>query len=304
MIRRRMRIRLLGIFLLAMPAFAQAYYSFLNGYDEAPTVAKALERLKAEPQKHVLIYFGMSQFCPPCREARAILNADLVRQKWRPNYVVVNIDIFAPTKEERELIEQVRVSWAPVLVFLDASGKRVAYTRQLRNEADALVLNDFVAQRQYALSPMGKYTAQNFDYQGGARMAGAGVVLGTGKPIDDRPRLREVLAHKPERLTGPALQKALEGKVMHKENQDWFLTLKMGADKAMPATGRRKDGKGEMTGAGKWYVTKKGKLCLELKSGGVDENWCRHVYRVGDSYYVSKDQRPERVVYRFVLDIS
>ena len=59
---------------------------------------------------------------------------------------------------------------------------------------------------------------------------------------------------------------------------------------------------GSMRGAGKWYVTKKGKLCLELTAGGVDENWCRHVFQVGEGYYVSKDLRPERVVYRFVLE--
>ncbi len=63
----------------------------------------------------------------------------------------------------------------------------------------------------------------------------------------------------------------------------------------MQATGKRKDGRGEMQGTGVWYVTKKGKLCLELTAGGVDENWCRHVFRVGEGYYVSKDLRPDRL---------
>src|SRR6185436_5213914 len=120
-------------------------YSFLTGYDEAPNVAAALERVKAQPGKHVLIYFGASEFNVQCKEARAILNSDRVREKWRPNYVVVNIDLFAPTKEEREVIEQVRVSWAPVLVFLDGNGKRVAYARQLPNEKEALLLDEFVS---------------------------------------------------------------------------------------------------------------------------------------------------------------
>ena len=89
---------------------------------------------------------------------------------------------------------------------------------------------------------------------------------------------------------------------MHKENQDWFLDLTLDKNGTMQASGRRKVGEGTMRGAGKWYVTKKGKLCLELTSGGVDENWCRHVFKVGEGYYVSKDLRPDRVVYRFVLD--
>ena len=78
--------------LLALwPALAQAY-QFLAGYEEAPNVAAALERARAE-NRHVLLYFGMSQYCPPCVEARAILNADTVRAKWKPNYIVVNIDL-------------------------------------------------------------------------------------------------------------------------------------------------------------------------------------------------------------------
>lgn len=289
--------------MLVLPPLAHAY-SFLTGYDEAPSVAKALERVNAQPGKHVLLYFGMSEFCRPCKEARAILNSDLVREKWRPNYVVVNIDLFAPTREEREVIDQVRVSWAPVLVFLDRNGRRVAYTRQLRNETDALRLNEFVSQREYAMSAVARYGGQNFDSASAGRLATEAQVAKGEQRIDDRPRLRDVLARKPERLPGAELKKAMAGKVMHKENQDWFLELALGKDNTMRASGRRKDGKGDMQGAGKWYVTKKGKLCMELTAGGVDENWCRHVFRVGQGYYVSKDLRPDRIVYRFVLEDS
>ena len=283
--------------LLAAPTLAQAY-SFLTGYEEAPTVAKALERVKAQPEKHVLIYFDMSEFCPPCTEARAILNSERVREKWRPNYVVVNIDLFAPTAEEREIIDQVRVSWAPVLVFLDGSGKRVAYARQLRGEKDALAMNEFVFQRQYALSALGKYSAQDFD-------PGMTLRAATGSErIDDRPRLRDVLSQKYERLAGDELRKVLLGKRLRKENQDWFLTLGFREKNLLEAAGDRKDGRGNMRGVGAWYVTRKGKLCLELTqiARGVDENWCRHVFRVGGTYYTAKDLRPDRVVYRLVPD--
>ena len=93
----------------------------------------------------------------------------------------------------------------------------------------------------------------------------------------------------------------LTGKTMYKENDFWFLDLALGDKNVIQAKGRRKDGRGDMQGKGVWYVTKKGKLCIELKAGGVDENWCRHVFKVGEGYYVSKDLRPDRAVYRFVL---
>ena len=296
-----MTLRLLaGALLLVLAPFARAYV-FLGGYEEAPTVAAALARLKARPEKHVLVYFGMSRFSEADAETRAVLTRDTVRDRWRPNYIVVNIDLYAPSKEEREVIDQVRVSWAPVLLFLDSTGKRVAYARRLYTERDALLLNDFVARREYNLSAFGKYAGQNFNYAGAGRMVSP-VLVATGvERIDDRPRLRDVLAQKHERVLGEALKKLLPGKRMFKENQDWFLELDMKERKAMQATGKRKDGRGEMQGTGVWYVTKKGKLCLDLTAGGVDENWCRHVFRVGEGYYVSKDLRPDRLLYRFSL---
>jgi hypothetical protein len=293
-------IRVLAVLLLAFPLPALAY-TFLTGYEEAPTVAAALERVRAQPEKHVLIYFGMSEFCPPCKEARAILNSETVREKWRSNYVVVNIDLFAPTPAEREVIDQVRVSWAPVLVFLDGTGKRVAYARQLRSEKEALLLNEFVSQRQYAGSALGRYSAQGFDSSRMRRLAAEALAVPGTQRIDDRPRVRDVMAQNPERLSAADLRLLLPGKRMHKENQEWFLTLDLRERNLIEAAGRRKDGRGEMRGVGKWYVTRKGKFCLELTSRGVDENWCRHVFRAGDTYYVAKDLRPERLAYRFTL---
>lgn len=298
-----MRRCVTALLLLALAPAAQAFV-FLNGYEEAPTVAAALQRLKARPEKHVLIYFGMSHFSEADAETRAVLTSDKVRDQWRPNYIVVNIDLYAPTKEEREVIEQVRVSWAPVLLFLDRDGKRVAYARRLYTERDALTLNDFVSRREYTMSAFAKYAGQNFSYAGAGRMVSP-VIVATGvERIDDRPRLRDVLAQKHERIVGEALRKLLPGKRMFKENQDWFLELDLKEGKQMLATGKRKDGRGEMKGEGKWYVTRKGKLCLELTAGGVDENWCRHVFRVGEGYYVTKDLRPDRLAYRFSLEKS
>lgn len=301
-LRRTMNYRLLaGLLLLAAAPLARAYV-FLSGYEEAPTVAAALERLKSRPEKHVLVYFGMSRFSEDDAETRAVLTSDKVRDLWRPNYIVVNIDLYAPGKEEREVIDQVRVSWAPVLLFLDATGKRVAYARRVYTERDALLLNDFVSRREYALSAFAKYSGQNFNYAGAGRSTSSVLVATGAERVDDRPRLRDVLSQKYERVYGEELRRIMPGKRMYKENQDWFLELDLKEGKEMLATGKRKDGRGEMQGAGKWYVTKKGKLCLELTAGGVDENWCRHVFRVGQGYYVTKDLRPDRLAYRFSLE--
>lgn len=283
-----------------LPAFAHAT-QFLEGYDTAPTVAAALERVRAQPDRHVLLYFDSTGLCPPCREAREILNSEAVRNKWRPHYVVVNIDVFQPTKEEREVIDEMRVAWTPLLVFLSGAGKRVAYSRQLRNERDALLLDDFVSQRQYALSALGGVSAQDYDPRKLAKLAlSAGAVTGD-KRIDDRPRLRDVLAQEHQRLSREELRKLLSASRMQKENQDWFLTLDLRETGLLEATGRRKDGRGQMQGAGKWYVTKKGKLCLDLDTRGVEEKWCRHVFRAGRAYYGVKDLRPDRVAYRFSM---
>jgi thiol-disulfide isomerase/thioredoxin len=288
-----MTLRLLALALLAAAALPAQAYSFLPGYEEAPNLTAALERVRAQPGRHVLVYFGMSEFCPPCKAARAILESPRVREAWRPNYVVVGIDLFAPTKEEREVIEQVRVAWAPVLLFLDASGKRVAYARQLRSERDALQMDEYVSQRRYAMSALGKYS-QNRDF-GITALAAA-----TEQRIDDRPRLRDVTSQPHERIQGAELRKLLAGKRMLKENQDWFLTLGFRERNLLEVAGERKDGRNRMSGAGQWYVTRKGKLCLEVDMRGVDENWCRHVFRVGETYYLSKDLRPGRLVHRMV----
>jgi hypothetical protein len=299
----------MGIALLLGVAPRAQAERFLLGYDEAPTLARALELAGAQPDRHVLVYADMSRRCPSCEAVRAILNSEAVREQWRRHYVVVSLDLWAPGPAERELIRDLNISWAPVLVFLDAGGRRVTYARELTGANQARLLDEFVSQRQYALAGAARYRGQHFD-AAAARMASDSRYLREQRAsaeawqvtrIDDRPRLSQVLAHKPARPSRPELIASLAGRVMYKENQEWFLDLALEASGALRAKGRRKDGLADMQGNGKWYVTKKGKLCIELTAGGVDENWCRHVFKVGEGYYVSKDLRPNRVVYRFVL---
>ena len=89
-----------GVLLLALASVAHAG-RFLMGYDEAPSLAKAFEQIKHEPKKHVLLYVDMSQRCPECTEVRALLTSDAVKGQWRNHYIVVSVDLFAPTKEDR-----------------------------------------------------------------------------------------------------------------------------------------------------------------------------------------------------------
>lgn len=293
--------RFAGALLLLLPMLAHGY-DFLPGYETAGSVAAALERIKTQPDKHVLVYVGMSEFCPPCKQMRAVLNSERVRSQWQPNYVVVTADMFAPTPEEREIIKQLGVSWAPVLVFLNGAGKRVAYARLLGGEKEALELNAFVSQRQYAQSAFERYAGQDFSTGSAGRITPLGPGAARSGPIDDRPRLRDALAQKYQRVPGDALKKLLAGKRMHKENQDWFLVMDLLPRNGLLVSGDRKNGRGKAKGIGSWYVTKKGKLCIEFNTDNVDENWCRIVFRAGEGYYAVKDLRPERLAYRFSLE--
>ncbi|MBM3367501.1 MAG: hypothetical protein FJY43_04350, partial [Betaproteobacteria bacterium] len=78
------------------------------------------------------------------------------------------------------------------------------------------------------------------------------MVPGTA-PIDDRPRLKDVLAQEQVRLSGDELRQALPGRRMQKENQDWFLTMDLKDKKLLVAEGKRKNGRGQMEGSGQWY---------------------------------------------------
>src|SRR5687767_8811733 len=106
-----MALRSLVLSMLLATSLAANAYSFINGYEEAPSIAQALARVKAQPDKHVLVYFGMPKGCPPCNYTRTILSSGDLLARWKPNYIVVNVDIFNPTAEERAVIEKYRVTW-------------------------------------------------------------------------------------------------------------------------------------------------------------------------------------------------
>jgi thiol-disulfide isomerase/thioredoxin len=291
----------LGALLCFAAPGAQALLS--NDYEKL-SYAEALRRVKADPTRHVMIYFGLETYCPPCIYTRGLLSGSALVARYRPHYLVVEIDLRDPGAEGRAVIQKYGARWAPTLVFLNAQGKRVArLAKGFKNEKEAILVDEFISGKLYARSDLEQYVKANFNASGAERVIPETKVAKAAAPADDRPRLRDVLAQKHERVLGDALKTLLPGKRMEKENQDWFLTMHLAPGGEVAASGKRKDGKGEMRGPGKWYVTKKGKMCIELKADGLDETWCRHVFRVGENYYyATKDLREKSLAYRFTLE--
>lgn len=297
-----MRIALVALLLLAATAVRAELLP--NDYEKME-YTQALEAIRAQPDRHVLVYFGMETFCPPCNYTRGLLTGGTLKSLYKPAYLVVPVDLRQPTADGRKAIGRFKVKWAPTLVFLDAKGKAVARVpKGFRNEREAILTHEFVSRKLYARSDLEAYVKANFDARGEQRTIPE-KRLADGAPADDRPRLRDILQKDAAHLPREALLQLLPGKRMEKENQDWFLTMALEPGGRVHASGQRKDGQGKMKGEGKWYVTKKGKMCVEVKAGGADETWCRHVFRAGDNYYyATKDRRPDRVAYRFTLETS
>jgi thioredoxin-related protein len=268
------------------------------------SLAQALERAKADPSKHVMIYFGLETFCPPCIYTRNLMSGSSLRALYKPNYAVVEIDLRNPSPAQRKVIAKFGARWAPTLVFLDANGKTVArLSGGFNNEKEAVLTHEFVSQKLYAKSDLTEYVKANLNQRGSQRVVPETKIAHPAAPPDDRPRLRDVLAQRHERILGDDLKQLLHSKRMEKENQDWFLTMMLESGGKVAAHGKRKDGRASMKGDGVWYVTKKGKFCIDVKAQGLEESWCRHVFRVGENYYyATKDLRGKSLAYRFTLE--
>lgn len=297
---RPLALMLAAILLLPAPAT----YALLHSDYEKVSYSQALAQIKDKPERHILIYFGLETFCPPCVYTRNLLGGSTLRALYKPNYLMVEINLRTPTTEQRAVIEQFKARWAPTLVFLDSANRVVLRIPQgFSNEKDAILVNEFVSRKLYQKTRYAEYFKANFNASGAQRVVPETAVAKPAAPADDRPRLRDVLAQKHERLAGDALKHVLPGRRMEKENQDWFLTMDLAPGGSIAAGGKRKDGKGSMNGPGKWYVTRKGKMCIELNATGLNETWCRHVFRVENNYYyATKDLREKSLAYRFTLE--
>jgi thioredoxin-related protein len=285
-------------------AFAPAAEALLSDDYEKLSYKDALERVKSQPGRHIMIYFGQDTFWPPCIYVRNQLSGPTLRPLYKPNYLVVEVDTRSPGVDGHAAMEKFGVRWAPSMVFVDSRGKVVLKVlRGLENEKHGILINEYVSQKLYAKTDLVAYYKANFNATGTQRVVPETRVAAVAAPVDDRPRLRDVLARKHERVAGDELKKMLPGMRMEKENQDWFLTLNLTPGGKAEVRGNRKNGKGKVSGPGAWYVTRKGKFCVEVKADGLDETWCRHVFRVGENYYYAvKDLREKSLAYRFTLE--
>lgn len=296
------RYALSAMFLLAAGTAAQA--SLLPDDYETMAYTEALERIRGQPERHVMIYFGMWSNCPPCLYTRNLLRGPSIRSLYKASFQVTEVDLRNPDKDGRAAIEKYKVYWAPTLIFLDAAGKVVLrLPKGFDNEMHAILVGEYVSRKLYAKTDIGAYVKANFNATGAQRVVPETRLAVTRPAADERPRLRDVLAQNHQRVPDDQMKKLFSGTRMEKENQDWFLSLALGPDGKLAAQGSRKDGKGKISGPGVWYVSKKGKFCVEVKATGLDETWCRHVFRVGDNYYYAvKDLREKSLAYRFTLE--
>src|SRR4029079_9649731 len=144
------------------PAHAQPSALFSDRYEQT-TYPEAIERVKRDPDRHVMLYFGMYTGCPPCNFTRNILNGTLLRELYRPSVVLVYVDLRHPRDEaERELAKKHKVRWSPTLLFVDARGRTVArFTRGLNSEREGVLLHEFVTRRLYTKTNAHAYLAAN-----------------------------------------------------------------------------------------------------------------------------------------------
>lgn len=294
-------------------ARAQPSALFSDRYEQA-TYAEALERIKGNPNRHAMIYFGMYTGCPPCNFTRNVLNGATLRELYHPSVVLVYVDLRHPKGEaEQALIKKYKASWAPTLVFVDARGRSAArFARGFSNEREGVLLHEFITQRLYTKTNAQAYIAANFNAEGRARtIPDARAAL---KPAfqDDRMTLGELKKLPHERVSREDLQTRLPGSALHHEarlrfaNEKAIVTSqgewKFDADGGLAATSRREGKTGIAHGSGQWRVNETGQLCYEIQWPTRKANACSWVYRVGDEFFlVTKDVDSARIYLRLTL---
>lgn len=298
-----MRLLAYATLLAALYAPAASHGYYLSDKYEQVVYEQALERIKGQPARHVMVYFSMATNCPPCNYTKNLLNGPNLLERYKLHYVVVHIDIRDPRREEdRKIIAKYKARWAPTLVFVDHKGKLVArIPKGFNNEKEAVLLDEFVSQRLYRKTDFREYFTANFNHDGAHRVVPE---TRAQKPAvyDDRMRLRDVLAQNHERMAAEELKRQLPGMLLHKETAQWVHTLALGADGSLTASGNKKDGTDTTRGAGSWTVSDESKLCVDMKWRKVEEQWCRYVYRVGEDFYAVNEIRDNMAAHRFTLE--
>ena len=104
---------LLAIGLCALGASGAHAASYLSDQYEHASYEKALDRIKSQPNRHVMVYFGMFTMCPPCNYTRNILNGRDVLEKYKDNYVVVSINLRNPTDAQKPVVTRSASAGSP-----------------------------------------------------------------------------------------------------------------------------------------------------------------------------------------------
>lgn len=277
--------------------------SYLSDQYEHASYEEALERIKSQPNRHVMVYFGMFTMCPPCNYTRNILNGPDMLEKYKDNYVVVSINLRNPTEAQKPVVDKFKARWAPTLVFVDHTGRLVQrVSRGFNNAREAVLTNEFIAQRIYRKTDLNSYIKANFELVGTDRR-----VVEQTKPADPRRRLGEILALNHEIVSADDLRRGLANSVLLHETyvklktlQVIDQTLKLGADGTIEAAAKNRNSAYRSTGKGTWKVQDDGRLCVETAWPKSVESWCRIVYRVGEDFYTANSSDPDAVVRHFV----
>jgi thioredoxin-related protein len=301
-----MRIHTLCAFLLVLFATGANAFYLSDRYEQAP-YAEALKRVKAQPGKHVMMYFSMEKACPPCNYTRNMLNGSDVLELYRPNYVVVTVDLRSPANDdERKLIARYKARWAPTLVFLDPQGREVArFARGFSNVLDAVLLNEFITRKHYTKTTAQAYITANFNAEGEARVLPEGKAAVLPPFEDDRMRLAEVKKLPHERVTAEDLRARLPGSLMQyvsrSKRGDTIETRqgewRLDADGKLTGVSIRLDKPGKSEGTGTWRVDDKGRLCYDIQWNVRHAQVCAWVFRVGDEFYLARRDEPGSPVY-------
>jgi thiol-disulfide isomerase/thioredoxin len=124
-------IKRLAIALLAICPLLQAgaeELQWLTDLPKAQTVAKSENKL-------ILMDFNGSDWCPPCKELRAVLSTKTFANYAKTNLVLVDID-FPHNKEQSEALkkanealqEKYNIEGFPTVIVLNGEGKEVSRT--------------------------------------------------------------------------------------------------------------------------------------------------------------------------------
>lgn len=162
-------LSLVFVFLMALPAYAQDQDPYTHFFsDSFGDFSEELVRAEEEGKKAVMLFFEMDE-CPFCHYMKTnVLNKPEVQAYFREHFLMFSVDIegdleitdFAgnTTTQKDFSFKQNKVRATPVFVFFDLKGEPIArFTGRTRDEAEFILLGEFVAEGHYRDSNFSRY---------------------------------------------------------------------------------------------------------------------------------------------------